>query len=73
MVWILPQNFFSSRTQPKQVYENCENLNKKTPRGIALRSICTKFDPDWKVFRHGNDDTFSVTHTERSQNHTITE
>ena len=38
-------------------------IKKKPSRGIASRNICTKFGAYWNIFRYGNDDTTSVTHT----------
>ena len=58
----------------KKVNKNRKYLNfEKKTRGIALRNICTKFGADWKIYRHRNHDKTSVTHTKRSQNHTMTQ
>ena len=50
--------------------KNVKNeTSKKNPKVlIALRNICTKFGIGWKIFKQRNDDTFSVTHTNRWQN-----
>ena len=36
--------------------------NKKSSRGIESRNICTEFCFIWNIFRHRNDETYSVTH-----------
>ena len=38
-------------------------LKKNISRGVASRNNCIKFDVDWKLFRHRNDETFSAIHT----------
>ena len=51
---------------------NNEISRKTKSRNIALRNNYFRFDADWKIFRHRNDDTFSVTHTKRSRNDSVT-
>ena len=38
-----------------------------------MKNICIKFDTDWKLFRHRNDDTFSFTPAKRLPNDRIIE